>query len=67
MLRICSHGALCQARRLLMTSSLRHQAPVAAEPFANGSSSVYLEEMYNAWLQEPNSVHKVSGRVKAAD
>jgi 2-oxoglutarate dehydrogenase E1 component len=34
--------------------------PVAAEPFLNGSSSIYVEEMYNAWLQDPKSVHAVS-------
>ena len=37
-----------------------YAAPVAAEPFLNGSSSTYVEEMYNSWLQDPNSVHKVS-------
>ncbi|KAL3208440.1 hypothetical protein MRX96_039133 [Rhipicephalus microplus] len=31
---------------------------VAAEPFLNGSSSVYVEEMYRAWTKDPNSVHK---------
>lgn len=31
---------------------------VAQEPFLNGSSSIYVEEMYNAWLKDPNSVHK---------
>ncbi|XP_021944060.1 2-oxoglutarate dehydrogenase, mitochondrial isoform X2 [Folsomia candida] len=29
----------------------------AAEPFLNGNSSAYVEEMYNAWLQNPSSVH----------
>jgi len=29
----------------------------AAEPFLNGSSSTYVEEMYNSWLQDPSSVH----------
>ena len=33
--------------------------PVAAEPFLNGSSSVYMEAMYEAWQKEPTSVHKV--------
>ncbi|KAJ8339500.1 hypothetical protein SKAU_G00362860 [Synaphobranchus kaupii] len=33
-------------------------APVAAEPFLNGTSSNYVEEMYNAWLENPKSVHK---------
>jgi len=32
----------------------------AAEPFLNGSSSAYVEEMYNAWLANPQSVHAVS-------
>lgn len=32
----------------------------AAEPFLNGSSGAYVEEMYNAWLQNPASVHAVS-------
>lgn len=32
---------------------------VATEPFLNGSSSSYVEEMYNAWLQDPSSVHVV--------
>ncbi|XP_065574167.1 2-oxoglutarate dehydrogenase complex component E1-like [Artemia franciscana] len=30
---------------------------LAAEPFLNGSSSTYVEEMYNAWLMDPKSVH----------
>lgn len=34
-------------------------APAAAEPFLNGSSSAYVEEMYNSWLQDPTSVHAV--------
>ncbi|KAH9498408.1 hypothetical protein Btru_008193 [Bulinus truncatus] len=31
---------------------------VAAEPFMNGSSSAYIEDMYEAWQKDPNSVHK---------
>uniref|UniRef100_A0A2Z5RE50 2-oxoglutarate dehydrogenase complex component E1 n=1 Tax=Reticulitermes speratus TaxID=60591 RepID=A0A2Z5RE50_9NEOP len=42
----------------VMVSSTRHyNAPVQAEPFLNGSSSAYVEEMYNAWLADPKSVH----------
>lgn len=37
-----------------------YTAPVVAEPFLNGTSSNYLEEMYYAWLEDPRSVHKVS-------
>lgn len=31
---------------------------VVQEPFLNGSSSIYVEEMYKAWMKDPNSVHK---------
>lgn len=34
-------------------------AKAAQEPFLNGSSSVYVEEMYRSWQKDPNSVHKV--------
>ncbi|PIK53563.1 putative 2-oxoglutarate dehydrogenase, mitochondrial-like [Apostichopus japonicus] len=36
----------------------RYIAPVAAEPFLSGNSSIYVEGMYESWLQDPNSVHK---------
>lgn len=39
-----------------------YTAPVASEPFLNGTSSNYVEEMYYAWLENPNSVHKVRSR-----
>lgn len=42
-----------------------YTAPVAAEPFLNGTSSNYVEEMYYAWLENPKSVHKVRGRGRA--
>ncbi|XP_060516613.1 2-oxoglutarate dehydrogenase complex component E1 isoform X5 [Cylas formicarius] len=34
-----------------------YNVPAAAEPFLNGSSSQYVEDMYNAWLADPSSVH----------
>lgn len=39
----------------------RHKSTAAgvAEPFLNGTTSSYVEEMYNAWLQDPSSVHIV--------
>lgn len=37
-----------------------YMTKTAHEPFLNGSSSVYVEEMYKAWLKDPESVHKVS-------
>uniref|UniRef100_A0A1X7TY60 2-oxoglutarate dehydrogenase, mitochondrial n=1 Tax=Amphimedon queenslandica TaxID=400682 RepID=A0A1X7TY60_AMPQE len=30
----------------------------SAEPFLSGSSSSYLEQMYESWQSDPNSVHK---------
>lgn len=33
-------------------------AAVAAESFLSGSSSIYIEEMYEAWRVDPSSVHK---------
>ncbi|KAH0954038.1 hypothetical protein HN011_008403 [Eciton burchellii] len=35
----------------------KYNSRVATEPFLNGSTSSYVEEMYNAWLQDPHSVH----------
>nr|CAD7569456.1 unnamed protein product [Timema californicum] len=34
-----------------------YSSSVSAEPFLNGTSSRYVEEMYNSWLKDPNSVH----------
>lgn len=48
------------ATPLHITSSRQYTASVATEPFLNGSSSAYVEEMYNAWLHDPKSVHAVS-------
>lgn len=48
------------ARSLSITTTRQYNAPVATEPFLNGSSSAYVEEMYNAWLADPKSVHVVS-------
>jgi len=39
------------------TSAPPPPPPGAAEPFLNGTSSIYVEEMYNSWLQDPKSVH----------
>lgn len=33
-------------------------ARLGAEPFLSGTSSIYIEEMYHAWLENPSSVHK---------
>ncbi|XP_020278096.1 2-oxoglutarate dehydrogenase, mitochondrial isoform X3 [Pseudomyrmex gracilis] len=43
---------------IFRTESVRkYNSRVATEPFLNGSTSSYVEEMYNAWLQDPTSVH----------
>ncbi|KAI1285828.1 2-oxoglutarate dehydrogenase, mitochondrial [Halotydeus destructor] len=54
------YGQLGNKTVLVTSASPRrwYQAKAAQEPFLNGSSSVYVEEMYNAWLQDPSSVHK---------
>uniref|UniRef100_A0A7N6FE69 2-oxoglutarate dehydrogenase complex component E1 n=1 Tax=Anabas testudineus TaxID=64144 RepID=A0A7N6FE69_ANATE len=46
-------------RGLRMFQPKRHlNSSVAAEPFLNGTSSNYVEEMYYAWLENPRNVHK---------
>ncbi|KAI3362464.1 hypothetical protein L3Q82_012754 [Scortum barcoo] len=57
--------SLSQPRLLAFEGGLRTFQPlrrlntsVAAEPFLNGTSSNYVEEMYYAWLENPRSVHK---------
>uniref|UniRef100_A0A8C7N6H2 2-oxoglutarate dehydrogenase complex component E1 n=1 Tax=Oncorhynchus kisutch TaxID=8019 RepID=A0A8C7N6H2_ONCKI len=56
-----------QARLAAVGGALRtfqpmrsYTASVSAEPFLNGTSSNYVEEMYYAWLENPRSVHKSS-------
>jgi len=46
---------LMQGGRLYSTPA----TSVVAEPFLNGTSSTYVEEMYESWLENPSSVHKV--------
>ncbi|KAK9299313.1 hypothetical protein QLX08_007660 [Tetragonisca angustula] len=48
---------LTRTTQVIVTESIRKYSKVATEPFLNGSSSSYVEEMYNAWLQDPHSVH----------
>ncbi|XP_067937510.1 2-oxoglutarate dehydrogenase complex component E1-like [Watersipora subatra] len=55
--RVAQSGALC-AKGLNISRSVRLLNAASAEPFLNGSSSVYIEEMYDAWQQDPSSVHK---------
>jgi len=36
----------------------KYVTKVSKEPFLNGNSSVYVEEMYLAWKKDPKSVHR---------
>ena len=47
------YGNQCKRR----TSNIA--ATVGAEPFLSGSSGTYVEAMYESWLRDRNSVHKV--------
>ncbi|XP_058473843.1 2-oxoglutarate dehydrogenase complex component E1-like [Solea solea] len=53
-------GSSSALRGSLRTFQLvrRLNTSVTAEPFLNGTSSNYVEEMYYAWLEDPNNVHK---------
>jgi len=50
--------------KLLRCIPVRHvlrtafKSSAAAEPFLNGSSSTYVEDMYESWREDPSSVHK---------
>lgn len=44
----------------MAAAAVRCYNSAAAEPFANGTTASYVEEMYNAWLRDPSSVHTVS-------
>ncbi|XP_030386169.1 2-oxoglutarate dehydrogenase-like, mitochondrial isoform X2 [Scaptodrosophila lebanonensis] len=43
--------------KVTAAAAVRTYNSAAAEPFANGSTASYVEEMYNAWLRDPTSVH----------
>ena len=45
----------------LSVSSGRGYSTVGHEPFLNGSSSSYIEAMYESWQADRTSVHKVRG------
>ncbi|XP_023025449.2 2-oxoglutarate dehydrogenase complex component E1 isoform X4 [Leptinotarsa decemlineata] len=42
---------------LTVSQNRNYNVPAASEPFLNGSSGQYVEDMYNAWLADPSSVH----------
>lgn len=43
-----------------VVSTRLYSVPASQESFLNGSSANYVEDMYNAWLKDPSSVHAVS-------
>ncbi|XP_037040337.1 2-oxoglutarate dehydrogenase, mitochondrial isoform X1 [Bradysia coprophila] len=45
------------SKEVLGASSIKFYNSTAAEPFLDGTSSSYVEEMYNSWLRDPASVH----------
>ena len=57
---------LSQQHRKLSTSAVLTQKPATSSPneaqrnenFLNGSSTTYIEEIYQAWQHDPKSVHK---------
>ncbi|KAL5107786.1 2-oxoglutarate dehydrogenase mitochondrial [Taenia crassiceps] len=51
----------CRLNRWIC-GTLRSQHKSVAEPFLNGTSTNYIEDIYAAWLKDPNSVHKWSIR-----
>lgn len=55
-----SHPLTRTSQVIFAESARKYNSRAATEPFLNGSSSSYVEEMYNAWLQDPHSVHVVS-------
>jgi 2-oxoglutarate dehydrogenase E1 component len=56
--RLVRSHLLCTTQVVVAGEPARHYASkVATEPFLNGSSTSYVEEMYNSWLLDPHSVH----------
>uniref|UniRef100_F6UHA9 2-oxoglutarate dehydrogenase, mitochondrial n=3 Tax=Ciona intestinalis TaxID=7719 RepID=F6UHA9_CIOIN len=54
-------GSNTPRRHYASTSLTNQQATAAAakaEPFLSGSNTLYIEEMYESWLEDPKSVHK---------
>ncbi|XP_025073596.1 2-oxoglutarate dehydrogenase, mitochondrial [Pogonomyrmex barbatus] len=52
-----SHPLTRTSQVIFTETARKYNSRAATEPFLNGSTSSYVEEMYNAWLQDPNSVH----------
>lgn len=64
-LLIFNNNVQQQSRVITTTTLINQQKPAKAsdsteksEGFLNGSSAAYIEEVYQAWLLDPKSVHK---------
>lgn len=56
---LCSLRTFKRSHKKIYEHYLRcYVSSVGAEPFINGTSSSYVEEMYESWQKDPNSVHK---------
>ncbi|XP_029159537.1 2-oxoglutarate dehydrogenase, mitochondrial isoform X5 [Nylanderia fulva] len=52
-----SHPLTRTSQVIFTKTARKYNSSVTTEPFLNGSTSSYVENMYNAWLQDPHSVH----------
>ena len=53
------HSSVGQLEKGYGIATRAFATQASTESFLSGSSSTYVEEMYLAWQQDPNSVHKV--------
>lgn len=54
-------SAKAKLKKNVLHNQIRlYSASTNVEPFHVGHSSQYIEDMYNAWLENPASVHSVS-------
>ena len=50
----------CFVQHRQHSTRLPFTSDVKAEPFLDGTSANFLEQLYEDWLQDPTSVHRVS-------
>jgi hypothetical protein len=59
--RLVSNSLVSRASNDTVATSRRcFSADLKADSFVSGSSSIYVEDMYQQWQKDPNSVHPVS-------
>ena len=64
---VCCHSNFGSGRLHYHSNAVHHHRhdtkraySVGSEPFLSGSSSSYIEAMYESWMADKSSVHKVS-------